>query len=172
MGVIDTSSVTAYEDYIANHVQLLKQQRDYRSADYFIFSAAVTFEKMDPVVVGRYRIDNYLISYIFKVGGSLVDCTNRVIGIHQGLDGYKEHTRSGKKLSDLEWNRKWTGSIQKIKGAMMYADYKFSRRDWRSDCSRIAGNEYTRKIMMRMHERRNIVRMRKSKMKKLLQSKV
>ena len=108
-------------------MQEFKQQRDYRSADYFIFSEAVSYEQMDPVVFGRYRIDNYLISYIFTVGGSLVDCTGRIVGIHQGLDGYKEHTRSGKKLSDLEWNRRWTTSIHRIKGAMMYADYKFRR---------------------------------------------
>ena len=130
LGTIDTSSVQSFENHIRNHVQEFKQQRDYRSADYFIFSEAVSYEQMDAVVFGRYRIDNYLISYIFKEGGSLVDCTGRIVGIHQGLDGYKEHTRSGKKLSDLEWNRRWTGSIHKIKGAMMYADYKFSRFGW------------------------------------------
>ena len=112
----------SFENHIVNQVQLLKNQRDYRSADYFIFSAAVTYDAMDPVVVGRMRIDNYLLSYIFKMKGSLVDVTNRVVGIHQGLDGYKEHTR---KKSDTDWNFQWTESIKKIKGALMYADYRF-----------------------------------------------
>ena len=92
----------SFENHIVNQVQLLKNQRDYRSADYFIFSAAVTYDAMDPVVVGRMRIDNYLLSYIFKMKGSLVDVTNRVVGIHQGLDGYKEHTKGKRKKSDTD----------------------------------------------------------------------
>ncbi len=115
----------SFENHIVNQVQLLKNQRDYRSADYFIFSAAVTYDAMDPVVVGRMRIDNYLLSYIFKMKGSLVDVTNRVVGIHQGLDGYKEHTKGKRKKSDTDWNFQWTESIKKIKGALMYADYRF-----------------------------------------------
>ena len=127
LGTVDTTSVAAYEDYLRNHVQLLKQQRDYRSADYFIFSAAVTYEQMKPVVIGRIRIDNYLLSFIHKEKGSLVDVTGRVLGIHQGLDGYKQHTRTGKKKSDLDWNYQWAENIKRMKGSLMFAHYKFGR---------------------------------------------
>ena len=123
---MNTTSIESFENHIINQVQFLKNQRDYRSADYFIFSAAVTYDMMDPVVVGRMRVDNYLLSYIFRQKGSLVDVTNRVVGIHQGLDGYKEHTKWKKVKSDFEWNYQWTDSIQKIKGALMYANYRFS----------------------------------------------
>lgn len=123
LGVINTTSINAYEDFIRNRVQLLKTQRDYRSADYFVFSANVDFSDMTDAVIGRMRIDNYLLSYILSKKGSLIDVTQRVIGIHQGMDGYKEHTRSNKKEEDLNWNFQWAHDIQKMKGALMYADF-------------------------------------------------
>ena len=110
-------------------MQILKDQRDYRSADYFIFSRNVDVSQMEDAVIGRMRIDNYLMSYI-RSQGTLVDATNRVIGIHQGLDGYKEHTRSGKQQSDLDWNFQWANDIQKMKGALKYADVKLCRCCW------------------------------------------
>ena len=127
LGTINTTSIPAYEDYLRNRVQLLKQQRDYRSADYFIFSAAVTYKRMKPAVIGRMRIDNYLMSFIHREKGSLVDVTGRVLGIHQGLDGYKQHTRTGKQKSDLEWNYQFGKNIAKRKGSLMFSDYKFGR---------------------------------------------
>lgn len=125
LGIINTTSITSYENYLLNHMQYLKQQRDYRSADYFIFSENVDYSKMESAVVGRMRIDNYMMSYIFQQNGSLVDATWRVIGIHQGLEGYKQHTRSGKRKSDLEWNYQWLADIQKAKGSLQFADYRF-----------------------------------------------
>ena len=107
-------------------MQILKEQRDYRSADYFIFSRNVDVSQMADAVIGRMRIDNYLLSYI-RSQGSLVDVTARVIGIHQGLDGYKEHTRSGKQQADLDWNFQWARDIQQMKGALKYADVKLRR---------------------------------------------
>lgn len=123
LGVINTTSINAYEDFIRNRVQLLKTQRDHRSADYFVFSANVDFSDMTDAVIGRMRIDNYLLSYILSQKGSLIDVTQRVIGIHQGMDGYKEHTRSNKKVEDLNWNFQWARDIQKMKGSLMYADF-------------------------------------------------
>ena len=58
LGIINTTSITSYENYLLNHMQYLKQQRDYRSADYFIFSENVDYSKMESAVVGRMRIDN------------------------------------------------------------------------------------------------------------------
>ena len=75
LGIINTTSITSYENYLLNHMQYLKQQRDYRSADYFIFSENVDYSKMESAVVGRMRIDNYMMSYIFQQNGSLVDVT-------------------------------------------------------------------------------------------------
>ncbi|OAO17167.1 hypothetical protein AV274_1106 [Blastocystis sp. ATCC 50177/Nand II] len=149
LGIINTTSITSYENYLLNHMQYLKQQRDYRSADYFIFSENVDYSKMESAVVGRMRIDNYMMSYIFQQNGSLVDVTWRVIGIHQGLEGYKQHTRSGKRKSDLEWNYQWLADIQKAKGSLQFADYRF------------AGDEYTRFITKRFSERRNVVKLHK-----------
>ena len=106
-------------------MQLLKQQRDYRSADYFIFSRNVDFSQMVDAVIGRIRIDNYILSFISQQQGTLVDVTARVIGIHQGLDGYKEHTRSKKNVEDIDWNYKWARDIKSMKGALLYAGYKF-----------------------------------------------
>ena len=118
-------TVDEYYLDMRNFFRYLKQQRDYRSADYFIFSENVDYSKMESAVVGRMRIDNYMMSYIFQQNGSLVDVTWRVIGIHQGLEGYKQHTRSGKKKSDLEWNYQWLADIQKAKGSLQFADYRF-----------------------------------------------
>ena len=125
LGLINVTSIASYEDYLLNHMQYLKQMRDYRSADYFIFSDNVDFSKMESAVVGRMRIDNYMMSYIFQQNGSLVDASWRVIGIHQGLEGYKQHTRSGKRKSDLEWNYQWLADIQRAKGSLQFADYRF-----------------------------------------------
>lgn len=56
-----------------------------------------------------------------------MDVTGRVLGIHQGLDGYKQHTRTGKQKSDLEWNYQFGKNIAKMKGSLMFSDYKFGR---------------------------------------------
>ena len=127
LGNINTTSIEAYEDYLRNKMQYLKGQRDYRSADYFIFSAAVNCNNMEDAVIGRIRIDNYLLSYIFQEGGTLIDATRRVISLHQGLDGYKEHTRSGKLQSDLDWNVQWARDIKKIKGSLSYANIQLRK---------------------------------------------
>ena len=129
MGLINVTSIASYEDYLLNHMQYLKQMRDYRSADYFIFSEDVDFTRMEDAVVGRIRIDNYMMSFIHQQRGSLVDASYRVIGIHQGLEGYKQHTRFGKK-SDFEWNMKWAESIQRSKGSLQYSSYRFRGRGW------------------------------------------
>ena len=108
LGLINVTSIASYEDYLLNHMQYLKQMRDYRSADYFIFSEDVDFTRMEDAVV---------------------DASYRVIGIHQGLEGYKQHTRFGKK-SDFEWNMKWAESIQRSKGSLQYSSYRFRGRGW------------------------------------------
>ena len=151
-------------------MQYLKQQRDYRSADYFIFSNNVDFSKMEPAVVGRMRIDNYMMSYIFQQNGSLIDTSWRVIGIHQGLEGYKQHTRSGKKKSDLEWNYKWLSDIKTAKGSLQFADYRFG--SWHGSLWSVVADDYTRFIAKRFSERRNVVRLRKLSKKELERLKI
>ena len=116
-----------YESYLTNLVPSLGAIRDYRSADYFIFSDAVSFEAMDPVVIARFLIDNYMMGYILNQRGVLVDITERVLGIHQGPEGYFTRTRS-KQDADVNWNAKWIDEKKIVKGNLQMAKKRFGRR--------------------------------------------
>ena len=125
------SSVKRYESYLINLVPSLGQIRDYRSADYFIFSNAVSFKDMDPVVIARFLIDNYMMGYILNQHGVLVDITERVLGIHQGPEGYFSRTRS-KQENDVNWNAKWIDEKRIVKGTLQMAKYRFGRKEKRA----------------------------------------
>ena len=50
---------------------------------------------MKDAVIGRMKIDNYLLSLMYETGGTLIDATYRVTAVHLGLDGYMEKRRYG-----------------------------------------------------------------------------
>ena len=45
--------------------------------DYFIFSREFNFRQIQDVVFARVKVDNYLLSMMFKHGGYLIDATYR-----------------------------------------------------------------------------------------------
>ena len=45
--------------------------------DYFIFSREFNFRQIQDVVIARVKVDNYLLSMMFKHGGYLIDATYR-----------------------------------------------------------------------------------------------
>ena len=104
---------------------------------------------MQPAVLGRIKIDNYLLSLPhanpaydettqFVKSGGLIDTTNfgggeerrlgLVLGIHLGRDGYvhrvkREHLKDG----DVNWNVPFLPNLFKSRVSLVYADYRFRR---------------------------------------------
>lgn len=45
--------------------------------DYFVFPRSFPFERMKDVVIGRVKIDNYLMALMHEMRGYLIDSTYR-----------------------------------------------------------------------------------------------
>ncbi len=79
---------------------------------------------MKDAVIGRMKIDNYLLSLMYETGGTLIDATYRVTAVHLGLDGYMEKRRYKKqKQNDMMWNRAYIPSMYIVKGSLQYAKW-------------------------------------------------
>lgn len=85
-----------------------------------MFSKTSSFTHLKDVVVGRVLFDNCMMRNMHLQGGELVDLNNVgrrrekllgvVEGVHQGHQGFKEHTKQSKATwSDISWNQKVTG---------------------------------------------------------------
>ena len=104
----------------------LSTLRHIHSADYFVFSKFMDLTRLAPVVVGRTRMDNYLLDIPRRQRGSLVDASFQVLGIHQGMCGFLCHTKP-KHLPFLDenWNRFFVLSPRLGFGTLVEADYTF-----------------------------------------------
>ncbi|CBK24745.2 uncharacterized protein [Blastocystis hominis] len=80
--------------------------RHIHSADYFVFSSAMDLSKLHNVVVGRSRIDNYLMDVPRRQGGSLIDATLQIPAVHQGLCGFMCRAKPMRlSFMNHNWNR-------------------------------------------------------------------
>ena len=83
------------------------------------------FGEMTDAVVGRLKIDNYLLSLMYWKKGTLVDATHRVLAVHLGLEGYLEKRMWKKqKKEDQNWNCEYVPHMYVVKGSLIYARWR------------------------------------------------
>ena len=76
-------------------------------------------------MIGRAKVDNYLISMMGRQKGYLIDSTHRVPALHLGLEGYLDKQRSKRlTIEDIFWNRAYCPYIHPVKGTLAYAKWK------------------------------------------------
>ena len=90
---------------------------------------------MEDAVIGRERIDNYLMSLVTLHKGYLIDSTFRsillycdliiVTAVHLGSKCYldKQH-KTNQMRDDILWNHQFSKSIHGMKGSLYYSKWK------------------------------------------------
>ncbi|KAK8794116.1 hypothetical protein WA171_003242 [Blastocystis sp. BT1] len=136
------TDLVAYTKYLRNLSRQVKALRHGHSADYFIFSRYFNFSDYKPVVIGRKKVDNYLLwiphqspvttedlKYTrnrWKTKGHLIDTSYAVRGIHLGYDNYlSREIRDRLGASDKYWNLKYFTNIDGHHASLMYSHYTF-----------------------------------------------
>ena len=90
---------------------------------------------MEDAVIGRERIDNYLMSLVTLHQGYLIDTTFRSIllccilnivpAVHLGGQSYLDKQRKTKQTKDdIVWNHQFSKSIHGMKGSLHYSQWK------------------------------------------------
>lgn len=113
---IQFNSTSAYKEFFDKSVREANDKRRPSStADLIIFSKEFSrYPLRKDIVIGRPRVDNYLMSYTVQNKGQLVFCRYSGISflvilmclvrvLHQGWATYKERTYSRRK-NDTNWN--------------------------------------------------------------------
>ena len=78
-------SFSSLDDYVNSFFTLKGRYRAKYAIDLFIFNGGFPFEEFQDIVVGRYRVDNYIMVYAHKKPIPLVDLSG-IISFHQGME--------------------------------------------------------------------------------------
>ncbi|KAK8795966.1 hypothetical protein WA171_003931 [Blastocystis sp. BT1] len=98
--------------------------RNRNSADIFIFSKAYPIDKMANAVIGRRKIDSYVLFFTISNKITLIDLTKAVRMLHQGRDTYNHHY--GKKRGhDYYFNSQFYDDKYQRSATLSCASFRF-----------------------------------------------
>ena len=87
---------TSVESFDMSLKRLRKRHglRNPNSADLFVFSREFPVTRMAEAVIGRRKIDSYVMFFSTIRRIPLIDCSAGVLAVHQGRDTYNDHSRA------------------------------------------------------------------------------
>ncbi|KNB43957.1 glycosyl transferase [Blastocystis sp. subtype 4] len=111
------------------------------SADYFIYSGRMMSKKdmdYEPVVLGRFYIDNWIMGSIALNNGYLIDTTEVVEGIHLGTDTYwKKSIKQLQNPRDFLYNKlivrreyPWSSLMEANYSARWHGNYLYLEKNF------------------------------------------
>lgn len=111
------------------------------SQDLFIFSSSFPIQRMAKAVIGRRKIDSYVLYFVYLKKYPIIDISrgsiyiqinrliNIVLGIHQGRDTYNQHIKNHKS-KDFYYNSDFYNDRNQKMASLSNCLYRFRMCDY------------------------------------------